>query len=65
MLDQYDFKTSIIAAGLEHPGHLAEAARMGADAASMPLSLLRRLAEHPLTETTRREQLELWRRAQN
>lgn len=65
MLDQYDMKTSVVAAGLEHPGHLAEAARMGADAASMPLSLLRRLAEHPLTETARREQLEQWRKAQN
>lgn len=65
MLDQYDLKTSVVASGLEHPGHLAEAARMGADAASMPLSLLRRLAEHPLTESTRRDQLEQWRRAQN
>ncbi len=65
MLDQYDLKTSVLAAGMSHPGHVAEAARMGADAGAVSLDLLRRLAEHPLTENHRQRQLERWRRAQN
>jgi transaldolase len=65
MLDQYELKTSVVAAGLQNPGHVAEAARMGADAVSLPLSLLRAMAQHPLTEMLRQQQLESWRRAQN
>lgn len=65
MLDQYDTKSSVVATGLQNPGHLAEVARMGVDAASMPVALLRDLATHPLSESARREQLDTWRRAQN
>ena len=65
MLDQYDLKTSVLADGLVHPGHVAEASRMGADAGAVSLSMLRGLADHPLTESLRRKQLERWRRAQN
>lgn len=65
MLDQYDLKTSVLADGLVHPGHVAEASRMGADAGAVSLLMLRGLAEHPLTESLRRKQLERWRRAQN
>lgn len=65
MLDQFDLKTSLIACGLEHPGHLAEIARMGAEGGAVSLSLLRRLADHPLTETLRNQRLETWRKSQN
>lgn len=65
MLDQYDLKTSVLADGLVHPGHVAEASRMGADAGAVSLAVLRGLADHPLTESLRRKQLEHWRRAQN
>jgi transaldolase len=63
--DQYDIKTRVLAADLRHPGHVAEAARMGADASSFPLALLRQLADHPLTEQGRLGFRESWRRAQN
>jgi transaldolase len=65
VLDQYDLKTSVVAAGVRHPGHVAEAARMGADAVTLSLELLIQLADHPLTQEHRRRQLESWRRAQN
>ncbi len=65
MLDQYEMKASVHAGGLEHPGHVAEAARMGADGATVSLDLLGKLADHPLTHAMREGQLDQWRRAQN
>ncbi|HKK69759.1 MAG TPA: transaldolase family protein [Candidatus Krumholzibacteria bacterium] len=65
MLDQFDFKTAVVVAALEHPGHVSESARMGADGAAVSLDLLRRLVEHPLTDAHRRDHLERWRRAQH
>jgi transaldolase len=65
VLDQYEIKGGVIAVSLDHPGHVTEVARMGVDAVAVPLELLRRLAEHPLTEAHRSDRLERWRRAQN
>lgn len=65
MLDQYQLKTSVQATSLAHPGHVAEVARMGADAGAVDLALLRAMADHPLTALRRREQLDRWREAQN
>lgn len=65
MLDQYDFKTSVIVSALDSPQHMSEVARMGADGAAVSLPLLRRLVDHPLTDAVRRDHLERWRRAQN
>lgn len=65
VLDQYDLKTTVVAAGVKHPGHVAEAARMGADATTLPLDLLAQLADHPLSQEHRRRHLDSWRRAQN
>lgn len=63
--DQYDIKTRVVAANLLHAGHVAEAARMGADGVTFPLPVLRTLAEHPLTEQGRIGLRESWKRAQN
>ena len=65
MLDQFDFKANVIVAALDHPGHVSEAARMGADGAAVTLDLLRRIVDHPLTASHRRQHLERWRRAQH
>ncbi len=65
MLDQYELKASVIASALEHPAHVAEVSRMGVEAGAVSLSLLRKLAEHPLTESLRAERLRIWRRSQN
>ena len=65
MLDQYDFKTSVVVTALDTPQHLSEVARMGADGAAVSLPLLRRLVDHPLTDALRRDHLERWRRAQH
>ena len=48
--DNYDFKTEILAASIRSPRHVAEAAMAGADVATLPPAVLKRLASHPLTD---------------
>src|ERR1043165_7308732 len=46
----YSWKTEVLAASLRHPIHVIEAARMGADIATMPFKVVDRLFNHPLTD---------------
>lgn len=48
--DNYGFKTEILAASIRHPMHVLEAARLGADVATMPLNVIEQLLKHPLTD---------------
>jgi transaldolase len=43
-------KTEVLAASIRHPIHLIEAAKMGADVATIPPAVIRQLYNHPLTE---------------
>jgi transaldolase len=43
-------KTEVLVASIRHPIHLIEAAKIGADVATMPPSVIRSLYHHPLTE---------------
>lgn len=45
------YETQILAASLRHPVHVVEAARMGADIATMPFKVFEMLVKHPLTES--------------
>lgn len=47
--DNYDFKTEILVASVRHPVHVLQAAKIGADVATMPPAVIRALANHPLT----------------
>ena len=42
--------TEILVASIRHPLHVVEAAKMGADVATVPPGVLRKLASHPLTD---------------
>ncbi|MEM6901847.1 MAG: fructose-6-phosphate aldolase [Pseudomonadota bacterium] len=42
--------TEVLAASIRHPAHVTEAAKMGADVATIPPSVLRQLYKHPLTD---------------
>jgi len=44
------YDTQVLAASLRHPVHVVEAARLGADCATMPFAVLERLFHHPLTD---------------
>ncbi len=48
--DNYGFETEILAASIRHPMHVLESMRLGADVATMPLSVIKQLLEHPLTD---------------
>lgn len=48
--DNYDFETQILVASVRHPVHVVEAARMGADACTMPFKVMEQLLKHPLTD---------------
>ncbi len=43
-------RTEILVASVRHPMHVVEAARLGADVATMPPKVLRQLASHALTD---------------
>ncbi|WP_421952841.1 fructose-6-phosphate aldolase [Pelagibacterium sp.] len=48
--DNYDFDTKILAASIRSPNHVSDAALAGADVATIPPGVLKKLADHPLTD---------------
>jgi transaldolase len=50
MYANYDFTTEVLVASVRHPIHLVQAARMGADIATMPFKVIEQLLKHPLTD---------------
>ncbi len=49
--DNYpDLPTEILAASIRHPVHVTQAAKAGADVATVPPAVFKQLIEHPLTE---------------
>ena len=47
--DNYGYETQILAASVRHPMHIVECAKLGADVATCPLSVITALLNHPLT----------------
>jgi transaldolase len=50
IFDNYALATQILTASIRHPRHVAVAAMLGADIATMPPEVLRKLLLHPLTD---------------
>jgi transaldolase len=61
--DNYDWKTEVLAASLRHPLHVIEAARIGADVATMPFKVVEQLMKHPLTDRGLDQFLADWRKS--
>ena len=59
----YAWKTEVLAASIRHPIHVIEAARMGADIATMPLKVIDQLFNHPLTDKGQAQFLADWRKS--
>ena len=57
------YDTQVLAASLRHPMHVIEAARMGADIATMPFKVFQSLVKHPLTDSGMKRFLEDWETA--
>ncbi len=47
---QYAFSTEIIVASVRNPQHVLEAAKCGADVATVPFAVIEQLIKHPLTD---------------
>ncbi|MCY3994700.1 MAG: fructose-6-phosphate aldolase [Rhodobacter sp.] len=48
--DNFDFRTNILAASIRSANHMSQAALIGADVATAPPEVIKRMADHPLTE---------------
>jgi transaldolase len=48
--DNYSFNTQILAASVRHPMHIINCAEIGSDVMTGPLSAIKALAKHPLTD---------------
>lgn len=48
--NNYNFKTQILAASVRHPMHIIDCAKIGADVMTGPLSAIKALLSHPLTD---------------
>ena len=58
--DNYEFTTEVLVASCRHPMHVVEAARMGADIATCPPSVIDQLFNHPLTTVGLEKFLKDW-----
>lgn len=50
IFENYDVKTEVLVASIRHPVHVLEAAKIGADIATMPFAVMEKLPLHPLTD---------------
>ena len=48
--DNYDFETEILAASIRTVNHAFEAARIGSDVMTAPPDVIKKMAQHPLTD---------------
>ncbi len=46
----YHVRTQVLVASVRHPIHVLDAAKIGADIATMPYSVMEKLVQHPLTD---------------
>ena len=61
IFDNYQIETDILAASIRHPRHVVEAAMIGADVATLPPDILKKLLMHPLTDRGLEQFLADWR----
>jgi transaldolase len=63
--DVQGYDTLVLASSLRHPMHVVEAARLGADVATMPFDVFSKLVKHPLTDSGLAKFLSDWNQLQN
>jgi transaldolase len=61
----YGFETEVLVASVRHPIHVVQAALLGADVVTLPASVLRQLAKHPLTDSGLERFLADWEKVKN
>lgn len=60
--DNYNIATEIIVASVRHPLHFVQAAKIGADIATIPFATLAQLLNHPLTTSGMERFLKDWQK---
>ena len=60
--DNYNFQTQILVASIRNPLHVLEAARIGADVATIPAAIMKQLFKHPLTDKGLEAFLKDWKK---
>jgi transaldolase len=58
-----EISTQVIAASIRSPVHVIEAARAGADIATMPFSVVEQMVKHPLTDVGVKRFLDDWEKS--
>ncbi|MCJ7571011.1 MAG: fructose-6-phosphate aldolase [Candidatus Thermoplasmatota archaeon] len=58
----YDIKTELIVASIRHPIHVIDAARLGADIATIPPEVIRKMVKHSLTDKGMQSFLSDWKK---
>ncbi|CAN5689511.1 fructose-6-phosphate aldolase [soil metagenome] len=61
--DNYGFRTKILAASIRHAKHLVECALAGADVATVPMSVIKTMMNHPLTDSGLKKFVEDYQKA--
>jgi len=56
----YDIKTEVIVASIRHPIHVIDAARLGADIATVPPGIIKKMVKHSLTDVGIKRFLKDW-----
>lgn len=64
IFDIHEIDTEIIAASIRHPVHVLEAARRGAEIATIPYKVFKQLLHHPLTDSGLQKFLADWQNMQ-
>lgn len=57
----YGFATQVLVASIRHPRHVIEAAKLGADIATMPAEIMGKLLKHPMTDLGLEKFLKDWK----
>ena len=58
----YDIETEVIVASIRHPIHVIDAARIGADIATVPPNVIRKMVKHSLTDVGIKKFLDDWKK---
>ena len=61
--NNYNMKAGVLVGSIRHPQHVLDAAKVGADIATMPPEVMEKMIQHPLTDSGLRRFLDDWERA--
>ena len=62
VFNNYNIETEVIVASIRHPIHVIDAARLGADIATIPPGIIRKMVKHSLTDAGIKRFLDDWKK---